>query len=48
MPIGFPARAAGAFKFMEWLCAFTLMITLVWLRLEILRRLSSFQCSRWM
>lgn len=35
--------AAGAPKFMEWFGAFALMITLVWLYLEILRLLSKFQ-----
>lgn len=35
--------AAGAPRFMEWFGAFALMITLVWLYLEILRLLSKFQ-----
>lgn len=34
---------AGAPKFMEWYGAFSLMVTLVWLYLEILRLLSKFQ-----
>ncbi len=38
--------AAGAPKFMEWFGAFALMITLVWLYLEILRLLSKFQSQR--
>ena len=33
----------GAPKFMEWYCAFGLMVTLVWLYLEILRLLSKLQ-----
>jgi uncharacterized YccA/Bax inhibitor family protein len=32
----------GAPKFMEWYCAFGLMVTIVWLYLEILRLLSKF------
>lgn len=32
--------AAGAPKYMEWYCAFGLMVTIVWLYLEILRLLS--------
>ena len=32
--------AGGAPKFMEWYCAFSLMVTLVWLYLEILRLLA--------
>jgi uncharacterized YccA/Bax inhibitor family protein len=35
--------AAGAPKFMEWFGAFALMVTLVWLYLEILQLLSKFQ-----
>ena len=35
--------AAGAPKYMEWYGAFGLMVTLVWLYLEILRLLSKFQ-----
>ena len=35
--------AGGAPKFMEWFGAFALMVTLVWLYLEILRLLSKFQ-----
>ena len=31
---------AGAPKFMEWYCAFGLLVTLVWLYLEILKLLS--------
>ena len=38
--------AAGAPKFMEWFGAFALMVTLVWLYLEILRLLSKFQSQR--
>jgi uncharacterized YccA/Bax inhibitor family protein len=30
-------------KFMEWYCAFGLLVTIVWLYLEILRLLSKFQ-----
>ena len=30
----------GAPKYMEWYCAFALMVTLVWLYMEILRLLS--------
>jgi len=33
--------AQGAPRFMEWYCAFGLMVTLVWLYLEILRLLSN-------
>lgn len=33
----------GAPKYMEWYCAFALMITLVWLYFEILRLLSKFR-----
>ena len=32
--------AAGAPKYMEWYGAFALMITIIWLYLEILRLLS--------
>jgi uncharacterized YccA/Bax inhibitor family protein len=32
--------AAGAPKYMEWYCAFGLMVTIVWLYIEILRLLS--------
>ncbi|HTX04954.1 MAG TPA: Bax inhibitor-1/YccA family protein [Steroidobacteraceae bacterium] len=32
--------AAGAPKYMEWYCAFSLMVTLVWLYLEIIRLLA--------
>jgi len=32
--------AAGAPKYMEWYCAFGLMVTIVWLYMEILRLLS--------
>jgi len=31
---------SGMPKYMEWYCAFALMVTLVWLYLEILRLLS--------
>lgn len=34
--------AAGAPKYMEWYCAFGLMVTIVWLYIEILRLLSKF------
>jgi len=34
------AEAAGAPKYMEWYAAFGLLVTLVWLYLEILRLLS--------
>jgi len=34
------AQARGAPKFMEWYCGFALLVTLVWLYLEILRLLS--------
>jgi uncharacterized YccA/Bax inhibitor family protein len=34
---------AGAPKYMEWYCAFSLLITLVWLYLEVLRLLSRIQ-----
>ena len=34
---------AGAPRYMEWYCAFGLMVTLVWLYLEILRLLSKLQ-----
>jgi uncharacterized YccA/Bax inhibitor family protein len=33
----------GAPKYMEWYCAFGLMVTLVWLYLEILRLLAKLQ-----
>jgi uncharacterized YccA/Bax inhibitor family protein len=41
----FIARGAehGAPKFMEWYAAFGLMVTLIWLYLEILRLLSKLQ-----
>ena len=35
--------AAGAPKYMEWYAAFGLLVTLVWLYLEILRLLSKLQ-----
>ncbi|HEX5413407.1 MAG TPA: Bax inhibitor-1/YccA family protein [Terriglobia bacterium] len=35
--------AGGAPKFMEWFGAFALMVTLIWLYLEILRLLAKFQ-----
>jgi uncharacterized YccA/Bax inhibitor family protein len=38
--------AAGAPKYMEWYAAFGLMVTLVWLYLEILRLLSKLQRNR--
>jgi uncharacterized YccA/Bax inhibitor family protein len=34
--------SSGAPKFMEWYCAFGLLVTIVWLYLEILRLLSKF------
>jgi uncharacterized YccA/Bax inhibitor family protein len=34
---------SGAPRFMEWYCAFALMVTLIWLYLEILRLLSKMQ-----
>ncbi len=38
--------AAGAPRFMEWYGAFGLMVTLVWLYLELLRLLAKFASSR--
>ena len=38
--------AGGAPKYMEWYGAFALMVTLVWLYLEILRLLSKLQSRR--
>ncbi len=35
--------AAGAPRYMEWYCAFGLMVTLIWLYLEMLRLLSKLQ-----
>jgi uncharacterized YccA/Bax inhibitor family protein len=35
------AKAAGAPEYMEWYCAFALMVTLVWLYLELLRLLAN-------
>jgi len=40
------ASAAGAPKYMEWYGAFGLMVTLVWLYLEILKLLAKFAGSR--
>jgi len=37
------ASASGAPKYMEWYCSFALMVTLVWLYLEVLRLLSKIQ-----
>jgi uncharacterized YccA/Bax inhibitor family protein len=37
---------AGAPKYMEWYCAFGLMVTLVWLYLEILRLLAKTRSNR--
>jgi len=37
---------AGAPKFMEWYGAFGLMVTLIWLYLEILRLLSKIALNR--
>jgi len=34
--------AMGAPKYMEWYCAFGLLVTIVWLYMEILRLLSKF------
>lgn len=36
----------GAPKYMEWYCSFALMVTIVWLYLEILRLLSKFAARR--
>lgn len=36
----------GAPKYMEWYAAFGLMVTLIWLYLEILRLLSKLQSRR--
>jgi len=36
----------GAPKYMEWYAAFGLLVTLVWLYLEILRLLSKLQSRR--
>jgi uncharacterized YccA/Bax inhibitor family protein len=36
----------GAPKYMEWYCAFGLMVTMVWLYIEILRLLSRFGSNR--
>ena len=38
--------AAGAPKYMEWYAAFGLMVTLIWLYLEILRLLSKIRSRR--
>ena len=38
--------AQGAPKYMEWYCGFALMVTLVWLYLEILRLLAKFRDRR--
>ncbi|NGX58639.1 MAG: hypothetical protein K940chlam3_01547 [Chlamydiae bacterium] len=38
--------AAGAPKFMEWYGAFALMVTLIWLYIEMLRLLSKLRSSR--
>jgi uncharacterized YccA/Bax inhibitor family protein len=35
------ATSAGAPRYMEWYCAFGLMVTLVWLYLELLRLLGN-------
>ncbi|MBN1342605.1 MAG: Bax inhibitor-1/YccA family protein [Phycisphaerae bacterium] len=37
---------AGAPKYMEWYCAFALMVTLIWLYLEILRLLAKLNSRR--
>lgn len=36
----------GAPKYMEWYAAFGLMVTLIWLYIEILRLLAKFAASR--
>ena len=38
--------AAGAPKYMEWYCAFGLMVTIVWLYMEILRLLAKLSSRR--
>ena len=38
--------ASGAPKYMEWYAAFGLLVTLVWLYLEILRLLAKLQSRR--
>jgi uncharacterized YccA/Bax inhibitor family protein len=38
--------ASGAPKFMEWYAAFGLMVTLIWLYLEILRLLAKISSRR--
>jgi uncharacterized YccA/Bax inhibitor family protein len=38
--------AAGAPKFMEWYAAFGLMVTLIWLYLEILRLIAKTRSRR--
>jgi len=38
--------ARRAPKFMEWYCGFSLLVTLVWLYLEILRLLAKLRQSR--
>ncbi len=40
------ASAAGAPKYMEWYGAFALMVTLIWLYMEILRLLAKFAGNR--
>ena len=40
------AADRGAPKFMEWYSAFSLMVTLIWLYLEVLRLLMKFQSRR--
>jgi uncharacterized YccA/Bax inhibitor family protein len=40
------ASAAGAPKYMEWYGAFGLMVTIIWLYLEILKLLAKFAASR--
>ena len=40
------SAASGAPKYMEWYAAFGLLVTLVWLYLEILRLLAKLQSRR--
>ena len=37
----------GAPKYMEWYATFGLLVTLIWLYLEILRLLAKLQSRRW-
>jgi len=36
----------GAPKYMEWYCAFALIVTLIWLYLEMLELLAKIQANR--